>query len=109
MAQQAVADRVEGARPLQSLQYRLGFAAECVPERFAHNGVDTAPHLARGPAGEGQPQQSRGIDSVQDQLRHPMRKRTGLAATGACNHQQRACAKAALSLRLAVGGSFALS
>jgi hypothetical protein len=93
MAQQAVADRVERARPGQALRDGLRLAAELVVERLAHDLVGAALHLGGRAARERQHEHARGIHATHGQVRHAMREGVGLARAGAGNDQQWARAK----------------
>ena len=52
--------------------------------------LDPSRHLGGGTARERQQHDAAGIDAVDDEVRHPMRQRVGLAGAGAGDDQQRA-------------------
>ncbi|MNT50156.1 hypothetical protein D3C72_1870590 [compost metagenome] len=84
-AQQARADGVEGAGPLQRRAPRAGLGAE----RLVDDALDAPSHLRRGAARERQQQDAARIGAGQHQVRDPMRQRIGLARAGAGDDQQR--------------------
>jgi hypothetical protein len=92
--QQAVADRVESARPGEALRNLRCLAAQLVVEGLAHDLVGAAFHLQRCTAREGEHEDARRIDAAHRQVRDAMRQRIGLAGARAGDDQQRAGAKA---------------
>ncbi len=101
VAQQAIADRVERAGPLQALRDDLALAAEHVAQGLAHDVHGTAAHLERCAAREGQQQDALRIDAVEREVRHAMRERRRLAGSRAGDDEQRAGAHTLLGQRLA--------
>ncbi len=92
VAQQARADGVEGARPLQLGARQAGTVGGGLREDATH-----APaHLVRGTAREGEQQDASGVGAGGDQARHAVRERAGLARAGAGDHQQRPGVDAAI-------------
>jgi hypothetical protein len=85
LAQQARADRMEGARPQQRRRRphrpRTG--------RLADDAFYPARHLHRGTAREGEQQHLARIGAAGEQRRHAVRQRAGLAGACAGDHQQR--------------------
>ena len=81
--QQAVADGMEGAGPAQSLLDCLADTAQGFVECLPGDVVSATPHFGRRAARECQQQYSRGIDTVHDQVRHPVRQRVCFASAGA--------------------------
>ena len=84
-AQQPGADGVKRAGPGECIRDHCGARA---PHIGSH-AFDPARHLGGGAAREGQEHHPAGIDAVDDEVRHPVRQRAGLARTGAGNDQQR--------------------
>lgn len=86
LPQQPRTDGVERPRPGQRvLRQRSGLVAQ---HGFT-DALDTPCHLNTGTPGEGQQQDASRISPRGDQMRHPMRKRVGLARSGASDDQQR--------------------
>ena len=109
VAQQAVADRMEGAGPREPLRNRVADAAERLVERLLHDVVRAAAHLGGRAAREGQHEDARRIDAVDRQVRDAMGERVRLARARTGDDEQRAGLEAfASAKRLAVGDSLAL-
>ena len=84
-AQQPGADAVERPGPGQPIRDH----PRVLPQHLGGDAPDAARHLRRGPAGEGQQQYAARIGAVQDQMRHPVRQRVGLARAGAGDDEER--------------------
>ena len=110
VAQQAVADRMERARPGEPLRNRRRLAAaELVVEGLAHDFVGATLHLDGRAAREGEHEDARRIDAAHRQVRHAMRERVGLAGARAGDDQQRARTETLPAGKwLTVGHRFAL-
>jgi hypothetical protein len=70
--------------------------------------VCPAAHLERGTAREGQHEDARRVDAVDNQVRHAMGERVGFAGSGAGDDQQRTGAIPFLGQRLAMSHGLAL-
>ena len=90
-AQEAVGDRVEGARPGKAHLRR----------HLAHDAPRAARHLQRGAAREGEQQDAARARALEHQVRDAVRERVGLARARAGEDQQRPRAEAR---RLALAG-----
>ncbi len=84
-AKQTRADAVERARPGD----RSGHSGAAFAQRQCGDALDAAAHLGCGAAREGQQQQAVRIGAVDEQMRHPVRERVGLAGPRAGNDQKR--------------------
>ncbi len=95
---QAIGDRMEGARPRQ-----LHFLAH-----FAHDALRPARHLHRSAAREREQQDALRAHALLHQVRHAVRERVGLAGAGAGDDQERAGAKRLVCRTPAIAGGGAL-
>jgi hypothetical protein len=85
-AKQPRADGVKGPGPADGVGHRSGALAQ----RLRRDVLDAPAHFGRGAAREGQQQHAARIGAVDDEMRHPMGERVGLAGAGAGNDQKRA-------------------
>ena len=85
LAQKPRADCMERAGPGKGVCHHTGLGSQ----HLGRDALDTALHLRRGAAREGQQHHAARIDARDDKMRHAMRQRVGLAGAGACNDQQR--------------------
>ena len=90
LADQAVADRVERARPRQAQvvghpRMRLGLRGQ----RIGHHALRAPRHLERRATREGQQQHAFRRHAGEQQVRDAMRQRAGLAGAGARDDEQR--------------------
>jgi hypothetical protein len=99
---------VEGSRPAQSLLDGLADTAKGFVERFLGDVLRSAAHLCGRTARECQHQDAGGVDTVNDQVRHAVRKRIRLASAGAGYDQKRTRLEAFLGERLSIGHGLAL-
>ena len=86
VAQQARADGVEGARPVEAAGQHGGLLAH----HLAGDALDTPCHLGGGAARKGHEQDTARIGAGDDQMGDAVGERVGLAGAGAGNDQQRA-------------------
>ena len=86
VAQEARADAMEGAGPVQ----RIGHHASVCPHHLSRDAFDAAAHLGRRAARKRHQQDAARIGAVDDQMRDAVRQRIGLAGAGSGDHQQRA-------------------
>jgi hypothetical protein len=87
VAQQPIADGMEGAGPLQALQQRLPHPADGFIECLLDDVVGAPAHFRGGTAREGQHQDACRIDAVDREVCDSVCERVGLA--GACTrHDQ---------------------
>ena len=84
-AQETRADGVKCARPGQRTSHDAGILAH----DLRRNPLDPADHLSRRPAGKRQEENAAWIGALDNQVRHAMRQRVGLARAGARNDQER--------------------
>ena len=84
LAQQAGADRMEGARPGER-----GGGQRRAARRGGDDALDPALHLGRGAAREGHQQEPTRIGPVDDEMGDPMGERVGLARAGAGDDEER--------------------
>ena len=84
LAQQPRADGMKGARPGESV-CKPCLAAQGV----CRDALDAPSHLGRGAAREGQQHDASRIDSANDEMRHTVRQRVGLARAGTGYDQER--------------------
>jgi hypothetical protein len=92
-AQETRADGVKRAGPGQCASHD----ARILARDLRRNPLDPADHLGRRPAGKRQEQNPAWISALDNQVRHAMGQRVGLARAGARNDQERV--GAAISLR----------
>src|SRR6266446_3742003 len=85
LSQEAGADGMKGARPSE----RTCHHACVLPQGRGRNALDTAYHLSRSTAGKSQQEDAPWIDSVNDQVRHPVGQGVRLAGPRARNDQER--------------------
>ena len=84
-AQKPRADRMERAGPGKGVCHHTGLRAQ----HLGRDALDTALHLRRGAAREGEQHHAARVDARHDEMRHAVRQRVGFAGAGACNDQQR--------------------
>ena len=78
-ADQAIGDRVEGARP----------GKPNLSGDFADDALRAPRHLERRAAREGEQQDALRVRALENQMRHAVRERVGLAGAGTRENQQR--------------------
>ena len=83
--EQSRPDPVERARPGQGIGHDRRIVAEHLPT----NALDPPRHFRGGSAREGHEQDAARIGTVDDQMRHAMGQRVGLARSGTRDDQQR--------------------
>jgi hypothetical protein len=106
LAQQSIADRMEGTGPLQA---NRGAAVTGLPPRFPDDALDAPGHLLGRPACKRQEQDAIRIDARHDQVRHAMGKGHGLPGAGPGNDQERPASHTTICHGLAVAGCLPLS
>jgi hypothetical protein len=84
-AQEPRADAVEGARPSQCIGHDGGILAH----HLRRNSLHAPGHLGRGAARKRQQHDATRVGAIDDQMRHPMCQRVGLAGAGTGNHKER--------------------
>ncbi len=84
--QQPCADAVERAGPSQ----RIGHQPRIVSEHLSADPLDPPRQFRRRPAGKGHQQDPTRIGAMDDQMRHAVGERVGLAGSGTRDDQQRA-------------------
>ena len=85
LAQKPRADRMKRAGPGKGVCHHTGLG----PQHLGRDALDTALHLRRGAAREGEQHHAARVDARDDEMRHAVRQRVGFAGAGACNDQQR--------------------
>ena len=106
LSQQAIADRMKGARPGQDAGRQ--WAVFPAGERLPQYRLDAARHFHRCAARERQQQDAPGIDALDDEVGDSMRQRHGLAGARARNDQQRSGIERCADPALAEGCGLAL-